>query len=457
MKRARLSALMAILEQRRLYVNVFFFIVAVVFLWARNRNGFPLSPETYVADVFADTLISSTHKLEHKLSCDRLKFVGPYLVLPGIGGGLFNQYMSLYSNLYSASGWASTGGTAVLANIAMTRTNWSSPPIWHTISLSELFDLHYLIKHMKGTFNLSICIGPLNMTSRHVHNLRLRSSGLDPGYTPSNILEEASTKSKFTGSSVFLASGNFGGAFVPFNVTDPNSEPLQTVRNAATAIQMNRTIKRMANKVLSCVRKSAGDLDSVIGIHLRLEGDWDTLPQHIDYRLLQYKQAINNIMSKQQQKSFFLYIASGDLVASSPGDLRGHSSNASAKVRSWLADVVQLPYIDKTKCLGSHSLNMLYIEQQAAVDALVLTALGDFVGCAPSSFSYCVWEFRNARNLDGLMIRKPGFPIFFPIFQPPRSDWRSVKDPEPNFDWLSIAPQDLSGAFLPHAPRPGTK
>jgi len=164
---------------------------------------------------------------------------------------------------------------------------------------------------------------------------------------------------------------------------------------------------------------------------LRLENDWETLPQHFKYRVAQYQQAIEIIL-KHNSSIRYVYIAAGEI-----------NEKGEIKTERLLPKHSNLKMLSKSACLEHEVLAGIPLEFQAAVDSIVLVELGHFVGCAPSSFSYFVWEMRNFHGLHGLMIRKPGHLMWHPIYAPPLSHWRSVVDPEPEIN------EPASGYTLP--------
>jgi hypothetical protein len=156
----------------------------------------------------------------------------------------------------------------------------------------------------------------------------------------------------------------------------------------------------------------------IIGVHLRLEGDWDVQDCHILYRLDQYAEEIDKIVSSLDS-SFAIYLASANLKPKFGREVRMFFSK------------YNVPILRKSNFLTSRDIDALNMDAKGIVDAEVLFAVDHFVGCAPSSLSYIVQERRLSRGYPSRLTRKPGFWLWFPIFVPPTNDWRFRRDPEP--------------------------
>ena len=161
---------------------------------------------------------------------------------------------------------------------------------------------------------------------------------------------------------------------------------------------------------------------SIIGIHLRIEKDWDTgqFPRTLLYRLDQYSELIYQIIdAADPSEKFMFYIACGEL------------DDDYARVRdTWLASF-GFPVFYQDSFRGRGVRKRLRGEAGAALDSLVLENLAYFIGCAYSSFSYVVFEIRNYYGRPSLLMRKPGFPIWWPIYAPRSYNWHQLPgDPD---------------------------
>ena len=366
---------------------------------------------------------------------------GPYLQLCPIGGGLFNQWLGLYGSIYQSLLWTKrTGGTVILPIEARERRNFnesygkSSYPILTT----EIFDLSYTVQRYK-TIGVDACFCPFSSCTETIYrnisktfSIRpIRFTVSDPGLNPEKLIHQAnntiaieSNLSLSTKNIILYATSNFGGVEIPFNVTNYFDLALSRARFSALAIRFNGTIRARANFVRNMLNDKAKRLSrSIIGIHLRIEKDWDTGqdPRSLLYRLDQYSELIYQIIdAADPSEKFMFYIACGEL------------DDDYARVRdTWLA-TFGFPVFYQDSFRGRGVRKRLRGEAGAASDYLILEKLDYFIGCASSSFSYVVFEIRNYYGRPSLLMRKPGFPIWWPIYAPRTYNWHQLPgDPEP--------------------------
>jgi hypothetical protein len=366
---------------------------------------------------------------------------GPYLQLAEKYSGLFNQWMNMQGNIYAAFTWTrATGGTVVLPKTAKTRESFDEKLTkMEDIPLGSMFDLQFMHSALaqKG---LEICYPTdewSKLTTKYTRIfLPVRQSGLDFGYSPERTITEATKLGLKTGEPkvVFVGTSNFGGVQIPANTTNYFDSALSMSRDAAIAVQFSIPIKTLAHKVAAALRNYAADR-AIVGIHVRLEEDWDIAsPAQAATYLAEYKREIEQA-TEELDEGFVLYLSHGTL----PPAIK-------ALVEEWAR-----PYtvVRKDNFLSHDDLKSVCFECQAAIEAEVLLQVDEFVGCAFSSFSYIVSEYRNFLGLPFAMMRKPGFSIFYPVYSPRKNYWHLAADAtQPSVS--NASPSDRNVKVYPH-------
>lgn len=373
-----------------------------------------------MSSVFIATLLLSSASNALGYTCEAVEHKGPYLQLAEISGGLFNQWMNLHGNLYAALSWTKeTGGTVILPRTAKTRESFLYKlRSMNEIPLTELFDVPHLCSSLvqKG---LSICYPGDEWTASINHYERLlfpvRSFGDMPGYTPERTIMESLKLGldKAKRNVVFVGTGNFGGVEIPMNTSSYFDPSLVRSRDVALTMRFTPLIQNLARKVMYELRNQAAGA-VIVGIHLRLEPDWDVETASDAARWISEYKAAVDLVTSDYDDDFVFFLSHGELAPA-----------IKTVVDGWLSSY---SHFNKGTFLTKEELNSVCFECQAAIDAKVFMATDHFIGCAPSSFSYVVSEFRNYKRLPFEMIRKPGFNIFYPILSPRTNDWMLTHD-----------------------------
>lgn len=407
-----------------------------------------LTPSLFLLPRPNPSLLFRQH--HHRIFCDLNISTGPYLRLPELGNnryrrGLFNQWLTLHSALYASLHWTSeTNGTVILPAYALSRKSFLQPlggpngltePDGFTLTpFADVFDVSHVIQFLRSSARLNACFPKHGFLSRlsYFETVSLPVRGqddlaVDPGepnstydsavgYSPDSLINAYRnfTVGKHLARHVVVTfSDNFGASYVPKNVWDFYDPRLVNTRTAALSIRFNSDIRSMARDVIKELQNHAQA--QVIGIHMRVEADWDTNEMTVHSRLQQYTREIQKIMYRSQVPHVF-FVAMGDLHA-----------DMALIVSDWLA-TFGLQVFRKENFLSANQLASVSVEALAAVDAEILVSLDHFVGCAPSSFSYVVSEKRAYAGKPNTFIRKPGFWMWYPIYVPAYSPWRYLQD-----------------------------
>lgn len=364
----------------------------------------------------------------------------PFLVLPALTGGLFNQWICLHSSLYYALGWIE--GTVVFFDQSQTRLNFSYPPQMKVLGLEDIFDVVHLVRFLR-LFKISSCVASdewirLNPPSIQIPSYVFSREDVQDfdnsnlkGYSPFMILNTTQLYLENQGLSwsspnlKIYGPKNFGGAFVPMNIEDYYDKRLSFTRAAALAIQFQPNIREIAEDIFREINRKYTHT-SIIGLHLRLEADWDRrTDQQVFFTLHGYTKQIKKLKDSLMGKCV-IYFAHGDLEPSVAGIVGNWIRN--------LSNVLAFPCESISKNSFKSDVSLLNIEQQAAVDSEVLINCSHFIGCAESSMSYVVYEKRNYIGLPSLMTRSPGFNIWWPIYAPSVNPWRFIENENSDVD-----------------------
>lgn len=365
------------------------------------------------------TLFYCIFTVAHGYQCNSKEHQGPFLQLAEISGGLFNQWMNMHGNIYAALQWTrATNGTVILPRTAKTRESFLVKLVSMVpIPLGDLIDVEFLQSFLAQE-GLRIC-QPSDDWFRDAGKwktiyLPVRTTETNPGYNAERTLKEAKRLDLDTvdRNTIFVGTGNFGGVEIPFNVTDYFYPDLVMSRNAALSLRFASKIRELAGKVINSLREYAKGR-FIIGIHLRLEADWDIASTEDATRYLDEYRIIVDAISRDISGGFVLYVSHAELP-----------SNIRSVVENWLNNY---EHVSKHNFLKQNDLKSVCLECQAAIDASVLTEVNNFIGCSFSSFSYIVSELRNYIGLPFEMMRKPGFPIFYPVYSPRKNNWSDKK------------------------------
>ena len=375
--------------------------------------------------------------LANELDCDQDQHRGPYLLLNEITGGLFNQWLYLHGSIYQSIRWTElTGGTVIIPNHSYSRktfrNSFDSENNTYTIPITAIFDIRFTIEYMRKE-NISTCLYSSiwyknSKITKNITILPTRENAFEEdGYTPESCVAGAIDAAKSHNISyrnptaLFYAAKNFCGAETPTDVLSNYNRILSRSRYAALGIRFNLNIQTISNKIYSKILDIADDMDKVIiiGLHLRVESDFQNEDSTLQYRLDQYGEQIYCILDAYNINHIIIYLARGDLDP--------HRYKITNK---WLQSFEAM--ILTQEQLRPKKDNIHHIEMQAAIDAEVLMKLPHFIGCAKSTFSYVISEIRLYHGLPTLMTQKPGFKIFYPLLVPPSSyNWRFMKDKIP--------------------------
>ena len=362
--------------------------------------------------------LSFSYITAHGYQCNS-KQQGPFLQLAELNNALFDQWMGIHGNIYAALNWTiSTNGTVILPRNAKTRESFKRKLInMVPIPLGELIDIEFM-KDFFTQKGLRI-VYPSDDWSDYEGKMKkiylpVTSHSKRSGYNSEQILSEAKQLGlDFNDpNTIFMSPSNFGGVVIEFNVTDYFNADLTMSRDVALSLRFSSNIRALAGKVINSLRKHAkGRL--IIAIHLGLEADLDiTSSKEVTRHLDEYRILIEDY-SRDALRDFVLYVAYEEL-----------SSDIHNVVETWLKNY---EHISKHSFLNQNDLKYICLECQAAIDAIVLIEVNDFIGFAYSSFSYIVSEIRNYVGLPFEMTRKPGFPIFYPLYSPRKNNWSTRK------------------------------
>lgn len=305
-------------------------------------------------EIFIDS--NSKVKIE---GVSRLK---PKLVIFKLREGLINQKMKVIDAIYGASLWNSI---LILPKVSMTRDNFEEK--WFadkTRPFSEIFDEEYLINNLSNALNIKIKFDYYGLTendcvSHITENDRcLPFEKFDQKYGNRDILQLCDF----------------------FLIFKPKSERERKLKLFITEhIKFNKSIEEASEKIISKLPKYYN------GFHYRIEKDFDSpysFLRHDSEKLIREGFSEGNI-------SIPTYVATG-LFFTKDIAFKNQSLHFLQKI---------FPnYFFKENFLSKEYLSSFTIEQQAAIEYLVLLKSNYFVGDGFSSFSYLIHYIRSHKN-----------------------------------------------------------
>eukprot|EP00667_Euglena_gracilis_P007423 EG_transcript_7504 len=324
----------------------------------------------------------------------------------------------------------STGGTVVLPTSASARNTFRTrAPEFAVVPFDSIFDLTFLCSHLNAS-EVAACgpdaafLAALQRTAAQVALPTLHIDvkhdpghpvGWDPFNTILGVYQQLGSPvgTPLNASLTVQLLSNFGGAYVPRDVTDYYAWQLAYAREAALGIRFAAPLRGLAHTLLGRLPANP----ELIAVHLRLEEDW---PHAQGGRLLalmqHYGEQLARIVGGLLGRPYAFYLSAGTIKPA-----------AQPMVTQLLARFPARVYT-KASFLSDAELRSISEEHQAAVDAEVAVAAAHFLGCAFSSWSYVVAERRAFHGRPSLMAQRPGFWLWHPIFVPPTERWRDAVD-----------------------------
>lgn len=361
---------------------------------------------------------------------------GPFAVISPQWSGLHNNWLSIFSGLYFSQVWNETGGTVVLSGSTATRKSFSKEQYakFQPIDISDIYDTLHIQAYMKTTFGVNLCVAKHNKskdisdftTGKAVHEEVKRFSGLNdshfisfntsihniPGSNASEILKMVPDHPKFVLYNIWPWTNQY--RYTSPSLENYNDFHITEMRNAALSICFSKSIRQMSVRILSKIYKFANK-NKIIGLHLRLEGDWTQESWSEELSMGVLKEYEEEIISYKTwaPRNVSVYIAHGSL-----------SSSMQKIVNKWLSNL-DVQVFRKESLIqeenGTNDLKKMTAEVQAAVDAETLVHLDHFIGYCASSMSYVVKERRKYLGKTNYIVEpsfQPGFDFWYPIFVP---------------------------------------
>lgn len=361
---------------------------------------------------------------------------GPYAVINPLWGGLHNVWLAIFSGLYFSQAWNETGSTIVLSGNVATRKAFSKEQYakFYPLEISDVFDTMHIQAYMKKRFGVNLCIAkhdknrdPSDFPSgiatydelkrfsglNESHFISFNSSIHDiPGSNASEILKMVPKHSNVVLYSIHSWTTHF--RYSPPSLDNYDDFHIKEMRNAALALCYSKPVRDLSAILLSEMYRYL-EAEKIIGLHLRLEGDWthDSWSEEQSMGVLkEYEQEILSYKT-WTGRNVSIYIAHGSL-----------SPDMEIIVNKWVSNL-NLQVFQKEsiigKMLGRRDLQEMTPEVQAAVDAETLVHLDHFIGYCASSMSYVIQERRKYLGNTNYIVEpsfQPGYDFWYPIFVP---------------------------------------
>lgn len=361
---------------------------------------------------------------------------GPYAVINPLWGGLHNVWLAAFTGLFFSQVWNETGGTVVLSGNVASRKSFSKEQYAKFIPLeiSEVFDTMHIRSYMRETFGVNLCIAkhdnnadPSDFpTGKATYDALKLFSGLNesdfvtfnstvhntPGSNASEILKMIPKRNNFALLNIHSWTTHF--RYSPPGLGDYNDFHITEMRKSALAMCYSKPVRAFSAKLLSKMYEVANK-NKIIGLHLRLEGDWthDSWSKELSLSVL--KEYEEEILSYKiwMGRNVSIYLAHGSL-----------SPDMEMTVSEWISKLNVQVFRKETMLSGRkerHDLEKMTAEVQAAVDAETLVHLDHFIGYCASSMSYVIKERRRYLGKTNYIIEpsfQPGYDFWYPIFVP---------------------------------------